>query len=391
MRIGIDASNLGLGGGMTHIKELLYYVATQDGGGGSIVVFASQQVLDQLPISARIEKVSFPNLNGGLLRRFLFQLKGYDKGIRSYKCDIIFSITGDYLGRIRPVVGMSRNLLLYDRFIWKDFRQFRELVRTYLNYRKQRYSFRNSAGIIFISAHASQVVQEFIALDGKQTALIHHGISSRFSAEPRQQLAISEYSPQRPFRLLYVSTVHIYKHQWNVVEAVATLRAKGYPLELHLAGAVIFNPAGKRLKESLLKHDPNGDFVRDHGWVSYETIDMLYKSADAFVYASDCENMPNILIEAMSAGLPILCSDRYPMPEFAGEYAYYFKSRKPDTIAEAIERMLLDPERRAWKAARSKHASEQYDWKITADKTFCFLRETHDAYQSIHTHQKIKY
>jgi glycosyltransferase involved in cell wall biosynthesis len=379
MRIGIDASNLGLGGGMTHIKELLHYVATHNEWVGSIVVFASQRVLDQLPTSAAIEKVTFPELNGGLLKRFLFQLVNYDKGISANKCDIIFSITGDYLGKIRPVVGMSRNLLLYDRFIWKDFRQFRELVRTYLNYRKQRFSFKNSSGIIFISEHARKVIKDFISLDGKQTTLIHHGISSRFSAEPKPQLAITEYSLDRPFRLLYVSTVHIYKHQWNVVEAVAELRAKGYPLELHLAGAVIFKPAGKRLRNSVLKYDPTGEFVRDHGWVSYETIDSLYKSADAFVYASDCENMPNILIEAMSAGLPILCSDRYPMPEFAGEYAYYFKSRQPATIAEAIERMLCDPERRAWKAGRSKQASEIYSWTKTSEQTFRFLNEIYKA------------
>ena len=37
--------------------------------------------------------------------------------------------------------------------------------------------------------------------------------------------------------------------------------------------------------------------------------------ADLFVFASSCENLPNIVIEAMAAGLPIASSRRPPMPE----------------------------------------------------------------------------
>ena len=41
-----------------------------------------------------------------------------------------------------------------------------------------------------------------------------------------------------------------------------------------------------------------------------------FTSCFTFIFASTCENMPNILIEGMSSGLPILCSNYLPMPEF---------------------------------------------------------------------------
>jgi glycosyltransferase involved in cell wall biosynthesis len=377
MKVGIDASNLALGGGVTHLLELMQNIDQCPESIERIYVFASTQVLEQLPELSKVEKVSFPQLNKKLYNRVLFQLKGYDDALRKYKLDLIYSITGDYLGKLRPVVGMSQNMLLYDRFIWKDFRQFRELMRAYINYRKQRYSFKNSAGIIFISNYAKENITRILPLEGKKLTLIHHGISSRFIADVKTQKPIGEYSTEHPFRLLYVSTVHVYKHQWNVVEAVAALRKKGYPLELHLAGTVIFKPSGRRLTRCIEQYDPLREFVVEHGWVNYEDIDKLYKSADAFVFASDCENMPNILIEAMSAGLPLVCSDRNPMPEFAGEYAYYFKSRNVDSIVNAIEQMLLNPERREWKAVRSRVESEKYGWTHTSRQTFQFLVDTY--------------
>lgn len=382
MKVGIDASNLALGGGITHLLELLQNIDQCPESIQQIYVVASLQVLDQLPDLPRVEKVTFPQLNKKLLHRVLFQLKGYDKQLRKFDFDLIYSITGDYLGKLRPVVGMSQNMLLYDRFIWKDFRQFRELMRAYINYRKQRYSFKNSEGIIFISNYAKENITRILPLEGKRLTLIHHGISSRFIANVMPQKAIESYSIEHPFRLLYVSTVHVYKHQWNVVEAVAELRKKGYPLELHLAGTVIFKPSGRRLQRCIQQFDPDRSFVIEHGWVNYEDIDKLYKSADAFVFASDCENMPNILIEAMSAGLPLVCSDRNPMPEFAGEYAYYFNSRDVNSIVKAIEQMLLNPEQREWKAVHSRKESEKYGWKFTSALTFQFLLDTYNEYQA---------
>lgn len=380
MKVGIDASNLALGGGITHLLELLQNIDQCPGTIQQIYVFASSQVLEQLPDIPRVVKITFPQLNKSLFSRVCFQLIGYDNQLRKYDFDLIYSITGDYLGKLRPVVGMSQNMLLYDRFIWKDFNQFRELMRAYINYRKQRYSFRNSEGIIFISNYAKEKITHLLPLKEKKLTLIHHGISSRFVADVKPQKPISDYSNSRPFRLLYVSTVHVYKHQWNVVEAVAELRKKGYPLELHLAGTVIFGPSGHRLTKSIERYDPDREFVVEHGWVNYDEIDQLYKSADAFVFASDCENMPNILIEAMSAGLPLVCSDRNPMPEFAGENAFYFKSRKVDTIVKAIETMLLNPGQREWKAVRSRKESEKYGWKQTTEQTFKFLIETFNEY-----------
>jgi glycosyltransferase involved in cell wall biosynthesis len=54
--------------------------------------------------------------------------------------------------------------------------------------------------------------------------------------------------------------------------------------------------------------------------------------------------MPNILLEAMAAGLPIACSNRGPMPEVLGTAGLYFNPENPAEIACAI-RTVIDEQR----------------------------------------------
>lgn len=381
MRLGIDASNIGIGGGITHLKEILPYLA-ENKSVQKTTVFASQKILDQLPDYKDLIKITFPELNKGLVHRVLFQLFKYDSFVKN-NCDVLFSITGDYLGSFKPVVGMSRNMLLYERDIWKEIKQPQEIIRFWINYLKQKRCFKNSSGIIFISNYAESYISRKINLTGKQTTIINHGISTRFKFSVREQLDINLYTKDKPFKLLYVSTVHVYKHQWNVIEAVSNLRKKGYRIELDLVGGVIFKPAGKRLSKSIEKVDLENEFIHYYNHVPYNKIDEFYKKANGIVYASTCENMPNILIESMASGLPIACSNKEPMPEFLKNNGYYFNSRDIESITNAIERMLLNPNEREVMCMNNIYEVRRYTWEVTANKTFEFLKNIYKQYYHV--------
>lgn len=381
MKIGIDASNIGGGGGITHLKEILAYLPSINGI-EKITVFASQKVLSQIPDNQFIQKITFPSFNKGLLHRVSFQLWGYDKQIIRH-CDILFSVTGDYIGKFKPVVGMSQNMLLYERDIWKEIKQPKEIIRFWINYKKQKRCFKNALGVIFISQYAREYVSKRLDLQNKQIVVIHHGISPRFKVEVNKQISIENYTFDKPFKLLYVSTVHVYKHQWDVVEAIALLRQKGYPIELILVGGVIFKPAGRKLEKTIQKTDPRNEFVHYHGHVPYDKIDEFYKKADGIIYASTCENMPNILIESMASGLPIACSNKQPMPEFLKENGFYFDAKCVNSIANSIEEMLLDPLKRVSTTKRNIEEVKKYNWQITADKTFNFINKVYNLYYNV--------
>ena len=48
--------------------------------------------------------------------------------------------------------------------------------------------------------------------------------------------------------------------------------------------------------------------------------DFLYKSSDVFLHPSENDNCPNVVLEAMSSGLPIIYHNSGGTPEIASDY-----------------------------------------------------------------------
>ncbi len=128
-----------------------------------------------------------------------------------------------------------------------------------------------------------------------------------------------------------------------------------------------------RLMATLQRVDPEQAFIRYWGAVDYRELDDRYADAELCVFASSCENMPNILIEGMASALPIACSDRGPMPEVLGDAGLYFDPENPASIADAIRRFVVSAELRTEKAAAAATAAQQFSWSRCADETLRFL------------------
>ncbi len=267
---------------------------------------------------------------------------------------------------------MSRNLLPFEwselaRFGWSWLALKLCLLRV-----AQTRTLRHADGVIFLTRYARDVVTRAIgAVSGKQV-IIPHGIDDRFALPPKLQLPISRYSVDRPLRLLYVSIVDMYKHQWRVAEAVAELRKRNIPVALNLVGPA-YPPALRRLSAAMKRVDPGGNFIRYVGAVPHSELHTQYAEADVCVFASSCENMPNILLEGMASGLPIACSRRGPMPEVLGDAGVYFDPESAADIARALQELIESPELRAKLAQASFERARIYSWYRCASETFEFL------------------
>jgi glycosyltransferase involved in cell wall biosynthesis len=84
--------------------------------------------------------------------------------------------------------------------------------------------------------------------------------------------------------------------------------------------------------------------------------------------------MPNILIEAMSAGLPIACSQSQPMPEFLSSSGVYFDEEDINSISNSIEKLILDTNSRKNLSDSVRILSENYSWIKCANETFSFIK-----------------
>lgn len=379
--IGIDATNLRQGGGRTHLIELLRAAKPDVHGVKRIVVWGGKETLAALDDSEWLKKVNPLELDGGLLRRTHWQRFALSPAAAAEGCDLLFVPGGSYAGDGHTVVTMCQNMLPFE---WQELRRFgwswTTLKLLLLRYTQSR-TFRSVAGVVFLTRYAQAQVVKVIGHPKGAEVIIPHGLNKRFSMEPRPQRPIEEYCTDRPYRLLYVSSVDPYKHPWYLVEAVARLRRETqWPLVLDLVGPA-FRPSLTRLNSCLRQFDPEGAWVRYHGSVPYSELHRKYAQADLGVFASSCENMPNILLETMAAGLPVACSNRGPMPEILKDAGVYFDPEDPNQIASALRKLVVSPDTRAEMAASSYLATKAYTWERCANDTFEFLAGTIRIYR----------
>lgn len=371
--IGIDASNLREGGGITHLVELLSVAKPLEHGVTQVIVFGGSRILNALGDKPWLRKCFVPELDRNLLFRLYWQKSKFVFQARALGCTLLFAPGGSYFGTFEPAVTMSRNMLPFESVEMNRYGWSARRLRLILLRIGQTKSFQRATGVIFLTKYAqSSILNLTGTLKGRVTQ-IPHGLSASFRASPRLQLPISEYDMDRPFRLLYVSTVDAYKHQWNVVEAVAQLRQSGLPITLDLVGSA-YPPALRRLKKAMSDWDPNQIWVKYHGALPHQELRNIYKNADLGVFASSCENMPNILLEKMAAGLPIACAERGPTPEILGQGGIYFDPELPTDISRTLRQLIESPKLRSENANFNFNLANQFSWEQCAADTFDFLQ-----------------
>jgi glycosyltransferase involved in cell wall biosynthesis len=77
----------------------------------------------------------------------------------------------------------------------------------------------------------------------------------------------------------------------------------------------------------------------------------LYRSSDALLHVSWTEGMPQVLLEAFAAGLPMVATSVGGVPEAVGDAGLLVEPGDAGAAAAALERLAADPELRARLAA----------------------------------------
>lgn len=89
------------------------------------------------------------------------------------------------------------------------------------------------------------------------------------------------------------------------------------------------------------------EWIRLPGFLAEEEFSALLASCQALIFPSLYEGFGMPVLEAMSFGKPVLCSNVTSLPEVAGDAAYYLDPKKPEEILTAMQRINVDPQLRA--------------------------------------------
>ena len=372
--IGIDASNIRHGGGITHLSQLLEHAKPSLSSFCKVIVWSNQNTLSKLPDKTWLVKSTNRLLNGNFLQRTYWQIFKLRRDLTNLNCDILFVPGGSFRVKFKPVITMNQNLLPFET---KEIRRFgfslRALKLFFLRF-SQISSFNKSNGLIFLSQYSQDVVTKFINFKELSFMRIPHGVEKRFFKKPRDQYSLEFFSTDNPLKIVYVSSIEFYKHQVNVVQAISKLKKLGYPVELHLYG-LGKGKALKVLKKKISSLDPTNSYLKYNSEADFKEIEKIYFNSDISVFASTCETFGQIIIESMAAGLPIACSKLSSMSEILKDGAVYFDPLVSESIKDCLKMLIDSREKRVEISNKAYEYALNYSWEDTSNKTFRFLCE----------------
>jgi teichuronic acid biosynthesis glycosyltransferase TuaC len=218
-----------------------------------------------------------------------------------------------------------------------------------------QYAAREAAGIVAVS-HALKRELVALGVPGDRIRVLRNGVDLDMFCPRERSMARARLSARGP-TLLSVGHLIDRKGHDLVIGALPSL--PGYCLIV--AGDGPERSALERLAARL----EVADRVRFLGSIPHERLADVYAAADALILASSREGWPNVLLEAMACGTPVVASNIWGNPEVvtAPEAGVLMSERTENGIAAAV-RLLF--ERLPDRAATRRYA-EQFSWDATTE------------------------
>lgn len=226
------------------------------------------------------------------------------------------------------------------------------------------------AAAIFALSDCEGELLASLGVDDDRVHLVTNGVNEFYLEPPapaevvavREKFAIG-FGP----RLLFMGSLHAYK---GVDVFLQSLRDVRGPFQAVVAGQ--FKSDDERVS-LLRKAGIDGGAVPRlvfTGAVSDEELRALYHLTDLFVYPTRGDTFPLVVLEAMASGLPVVSTTVGGVPFVVGpEQGALVPPGDPRAVADAVNALLVDPERRRrmGESAKAK-IRERFRWSASAKR-----------------------
>jgi len=264
--------------------------------------------------------------------------------------------------RSTPVVMMIHDVLYARHPEWCDRKTWMQA--------KLAIKFAQNADIVLVpSAKTKNDLIELGKCPESKINVIHHGCKLDFSD------TIDFYDQDLDFAhieyFLFVGFDYVRRNIPGLIKAFGeALEVTGRDFHLVIAGGT----DRRSHLESVKNSTGFGNKIHLQGHVDDNLLKYLYTNAVGFLYPSVYEGFGFPVLEAISAGLPVVVPNTATMPEVAGDAGIYFDPDDPDGIKNAIIKVMNSPELRLEYSEKSRIQAAKFSWQKTAEKTLELLK-----------------
>ncbi len=227
-----------------------------------------------------------------------------------------------------------------------------------------------SAAVVTVSDFMREMVGNRWPRWAHKVVTIPNGVDERFLALGRNHVP---WDASRPLEMATVGSLIPRKGIEELLTAVAEVHVpKGFRLTVAGDG-----PERADL-EARSKALGLGDQVRFLGAVEADRVHDLMRTSDLFLLASRSEGRPNVVLEAMASGLPVVASDIAGVRELIthGVDGLLYPVGQPAKLSRAIETLAREPDRVAEMGARAHRSviDRRLLWERTGEDYLSLYR-----------------
>lgn len=366
MRIGFNARFLtqpftGIGQYTRHLISAMAKVAPEN----EYFLFTPELVTDfEVPENVQQIRVAEKDFDSESIKKAHWEQVLLPQEMSKFNLNIIH-----YLYPSNPLKSLSVPVVVtvHDVIPWR-LKEYRQRIRSKVYHMAAKQALKKARHIITVSEFSKKELEEVLKFD-----------SSSIKVTPLAPPSIDPglMPPDLPLRRNYFLYVGGFDERKNIpalIQAYQKHIAPNYSIDLILVGGknrgfeVLLSKEHCEKVADKYRLEPKGKVIFTKPLESHELMG-LYHQALALVHPSTYEGFNLPLVEAMSAGIPIIASDIEVHREVTDGNALFMDPYSIDSIGLAMHQLVNDSNLQANLADQSKMRAQDFSWQKTAEET----------------------
>jgi glycosyltransferase involved in cell wall biosynthesis len=306
-----------------------------------------------------------------LVRKTLWEASAILKNAKKDKLEAFFSPynAATFFSKLYHV------MTLHD-VIWKVFEEdYANNIRKKIYFKKTYQAVQAVNQVITVSEFSKKEIVRHLNIEAPKIKVIKNGVGEEFLGRNERKMKndLKKYSIDYPY-LFYLGGLEKRKNVELLLRAFQKL-ALNYPNILENRKLII---GAKPWKEKtplitdilgLIKFLNLEDQVDVISEIEDEEKPSFYSNADLFIFPSIYEGFGLPVLEAMTAGCPVLASNASAIPEVGKDSIFYFNPLREDELIQQMIYILSNSDKREEFAKKALKTAQEFSWKKAAEQT----------------------
>ncbi|MBI2448228.1 glycosyltransferase family 4 protein [Candidatus Microgenomates bacterium] len=229
--------------------------------------------------------------------------------------------------------------------------------------KKNVFSSAKRADIIVTISHNSKIdIMKYYGLPEEKIKVIYPAVSLVSNTHNDLSSIAKKYNLRKPY-ILFVGTIEPRKNINTLIDAYAMIN--GNLLEKY--DLIVAGGKGWQYQKvfDAVKKIKKGNVIFT-GYADKKDLSSLYANASLFVFPSFYEGFGLPVLDAMSYGVPTICSGNSSLPEVGGDAVIYCDPYDTKKLSTQISDLLNDKKRQNQLKTLGRTRAKQFSWEKSA-------------------------